>query len=113
MEQDASRGRGGASLTPEEKTALNRRIAESLGWKISDSQGGRDICPDYFSSEEHSALIFEAMPFPDLYQDPDTKMWFCFFIPPPAGDAEYFDVDRKTAIVKAYCGFIGVSYAKV
>lgn len=58
--------------------------------------------PDFYASEEASAMLLEKMPWPILQLAPDKESWMCH---PGHGSQEmgtwHRDKDRKTAIAEA------------
>ena len=70
---------------------------------------------DFFASEAANARLLEAMPEPEVYLESSKtdkiKIWGCC---PDMEDmhAVFYDNDRKTAVVMAFCKFAGIEVEK-
>lgn len=97
-----------------EPNAHSRTDSDFEWWGQSWSAGKRTLFPlDYFESEDASAKLLEAMPEPELWlesrKDEKFRLWACWAdLDGKPEDAYAHHADRKTAIVLAAMGWLGI-----
>lgn len=83
------------------------RLVSPLGFWKWDLDGGGWIAVNYFTSEDASARLLDAMPCPRVGRSNDSKLWFCRpLVSPIIQTVEH--ADRKTAIVLAACKWLKI-----
>lgn len=82
-------------------------------WTIVNDGIAPKVAVDYFESEDASAKLLEAMPEPELWlesrKDEKFRLWACWAdLDGKPEDAYAHHADRKTAIVLAAMGWLGI-----